>query len=280
MTDAPLLVAKDIVVEFPGARRGLVGRRSRTRALQSVSVQVAVGETVGLVGESGSGKSTLAKTVLGLQARTSGEIEWEGEAVGFRADRVRRAASKRAQLVFQNPYASLDPSQSVERALGEVLRVRHGLTGTAARARIVELLDSVHLPAGSASRLPSEFSGGQRQRVVIARALAAEPRLLVCDEALSALDVSTQVRMLDLLRELRAQRGLALLFIGHDLGVVREISDRILVMRRGAIVEAGSAEQVYSRPKVRYTQALIASIPVADPAVQRRRREERLARQG
>ncbi len=277
---APLLSVRDAVVEFDGPRPANVfARRPRIQALRSVSVQIAPGETVGLVGESGSGKSTLAKAILGIVPLAGGEISWNGAPVRTARD-VRHAASRHAQLVFQDPYSSLNPMMTVRDALVEVLKTRAGRDTASARAGAAELLDAVHLPRTALDRYPSEFSGGQRQRIVIARAIAARPALLVCDEPLSALDVTTQARMIELLDQLRRDLGMAMLFIGHDLSVVRRLSDRMLVMYGGEVVEQGDSADVIDRPANPYTRRLIASIPVADPAVQRARRAERIAAAG
>ena len=272
----PLLSVDDLTVEFDMPRTGgLFGRRKKTQALKSVSMQIGPGETVGLVGESGSGKSTLAKAVLGIVPIASGSIVWNGTPTQSPAD-IRRAATKHAQLVFQDPFSSLNPMMTVRSTLIEVLTTRGDLGRAAAGRRAAELLDAVQLPSNALSRYPSEFSGGQRQRIVIARALATSPELLVCDEALSALDVTTQAKMITLLTQLKDDLGMAMLFIGHDLSVVRHLSSRMLVMYHGEIAEQGPADEVYENPRNPYTQRLVASIPVADPAVQRKRRQFRM----
>ncbi len=275
-----LVEGKAVCVRFPGPRSSnRFARRGQADALIDIDVRVAVGETVGIVGESGSGKSTLAKTLLGLVPRSSGTIAWSGVAAPMSAEGVRRLATRDAQLVFQDPFGSLNPMMTVLSAIAEVLR-RRGRTRRDAAAEARSLIEAVHLPASSLDRYPSEFSGGQRQRIVIARALAASPRLLVCDEPLSALDVSTQSRMIALFIELRERYGMAMLFIGHDLAVVHQLSDRMLVMHHGCVVEQGAADDVYLRPREAYTQKLIESIPVPDPAVQRARRARRFAASG
>lgn len=272
-----LLSIQNLDVHFRGPRTSMFSRHTQVQALKSVSLSLSQGETVGLVGESGSGKSTLAKTALGLVPISSGSITWDGTELPRNLAHARHLASGYAQMIFQDPYSSLNPIQSVGSAIGEVLAVRMKLRQGELNKRKIELLDAVHLPKSALDRYPAEFSGGQRQRIVIARALAAEPKVLVCDEPLSALDVTTQTRMIGLLIELRERTGMAMLFIGHDLSVVHHLSDRMLVMYRGEIVEQGTADDVYLRPKNAYTQRLLASIPVADPNIQRARRVSRLA---
>ena len=273
----PIVHGTGIDVRFPGPRPpNPFAKRPKVDALIDVSVTVHEGETVGVVGESGSGKSTLAKTLLGLVQRDSGEIVWEGEEVPLDASAVRKRASQTAQLIFQDPFGSLNPMITVRAALTEVLTKR-GRSRRDADAEVQALVTSVHLPRSALDRYPTEFSGGQRQRIVIARALATRPQLLVCDEPLSALDVSTQARMIELFTELREQYGTAMLFIGHDLSIVHHLSDRMVVMHHGKVVEEGPADDVYLRPREAYTQRLIASSPRPDPALQRRRRLERAA---
>ncbi len=266
-----LLDVRDLTVRFR------TDRRTWLDALTSVSLSVAPGETLGLVGESGSGKTTLARTVLGLETPHSGTISLNGTVVdpSRRADRQR--LRRDVQMVFQNPYSALNPAMTVGAALREVLRHREDLSRPAAEARATELLDSVRIPASAMTRYPSEFSGGQRQRLVIARALAAGPELLICDEPLSALDVSTQAEIINLLRRLQRETGVAYLFIGHDLAVVRHISHRVAVLYRGELVEQGTADEVYSHPTHPYTRRLLASVPEPDPAAQRHKREQRKA---
>lgn len=265
-----LLEIKDLVTEFPMRGWG----KKPFRALQGINLEVAKGETLGLVGESGSGKTTLGRAVLGLAPVTEGSIIFEGRDLAAMSRQQRREMSDQLQVVFQDPYTSLNPAMSIEEILAEPLRVR-GASKSAANARIAELLDRVQLPADSGQRLPREFSGGQRQRVAIARALALNPRLIVCDEPVSALDLSTQARILDLFLELQEDTGVAYLFISHDLEVVRHISHRVAVMYRGEIVECGEAGQVTERPEHPYTRRLLMASPVPNPAEQKKRREER-----
>ncbi|MFE3454863.1 ATP-binding cassette domain-containing protein [Nonomuraea sp. NPDC059194] len=267
----PVLDVQDLVTEYPGR-----GWRARPfRVLHGVSLTVAPGETMGLVGESGSGKTTMGRAVLGLAPVTGGRILFEGDDISAASRRERRLLSRRMQVVFQDPYTSLNPAMNIEEILTEPLLVQ-GESKSDARRRITELLDRVHLPADSRTRLAREFSGGQRQRVAIARALALQPRLIVCDEPVSALDLSTQARILDLFLELQEASEVAYLFISHDLDVVRHVSHRVAVMYHGNIVEYGEAEQVTTAPTDPYTRKLLLASPVANPVEQRQRRAERI----
>jgi ABC-type glutathione transport system ATPase component len=266
----PLLVVKDLVVEYPA--KGV--RRRAFRALKGVSIDIRPGETVGLVGESGSGKSTLGRAVLGLAPVTSGSIKFSGREIGHLHPRERRAMASEIQVVFQDPYSSLNPSLTIEQTLTEPLMVQRVPKKDAA-ARVRNLLDQVKLPRDALTRLPREFSGGQRQRIAIARALALSPTLVVCDEPVSALDLSTQARVLDLFKEIQESTGVAYLFISHDLTVVRHLSHRVAVMYHGEIVENGDGNQVTARPTHPYTQRLLLASPVPDPARQEQRRLER-----
>ncbi|GIM90083.1 ATP-binding cassette domain-containing protein [Paractinoplanes toevensis] len=265
-----LLEVRDIVVDYPV--KGF--RKPPFRALGGVSLEVGPGECVGLVGESGSGKTTLGRAVLGLAPVTSGSITYRGREISRLRHRERRALAADLQVVFQDPYTSLNPSLTIEQILTEPLIARK-TDKQLARRRVRELLDAVHLPSDAGNRLPREFSGGQRQRVAIARALALDPKLIVCDEPVSALDLSTQARVLDLFKEIQARTGVAYLFVSHDLDVVRYLSHRVAVMYRGEIVEWGPASQVTVRPEHPYTQRLFLAAPVADPAKQEQRRAER-----
>ena len=264
-----LLEVSNLVVEFPGRRR-----RPPFRALKGVSIDIGPGETVGLVGESGSGKTTLGRAILGLAPVTSGEITFQGSSIVGLGKAERRAVSRDLQAVFQDPYTSLNPALTIEDILAEPLTVQ-GIAGKEARSRVRELLDAVGLPADAAGRRPNEFSGGQRQRVAIARALALRPKLIVCDEPVSALDLSTQARVLDLFIEIQERTGVAYLFISHDLAVVRHISHRVAVMYHGEIVESGDGDQVTARPEHPYTQRLFMAAPVPDPDQQEERRVAR-----
>ncbi|MCJ1671886.1 dipeptide/oligopeptide/nickel ABC transporter ATP-binding protein [Rathayibacter sp. VKM Ac-2929] len=267
-----LLDVKDVVVEYPG--KGF--RAKPFQALKGVSLDIRPGETVGLVGESGSGKTTLGRAVLGLAPVTGGEILYNKRDIAHLDRRQRRGLSSEIQVVFQDPYTSLNPSLTIEQILVEPLTVRK-VDAKVASKRVRELLDQVGLPQSAADRLPREFSGGQRQRIAIARALALEPRLIVCDEPVSALDLSTQARVLDLFTEIQERTGVAYLFVSHDLAVVRHLSHRVAVMYHGEIVEWGDGDQVTSRPEHAYTQRLFLAAPVADPVRQATRREERRA---
>lgn len=265
-----LLQVDDLRVAFPGR-----GWRARpVEVLHGVSLEVAPGETLGLVGESGSGKTTIGRAVLGLVNPSGGSIRFDGREITRLSPSARRAMARDIQVVFQDPYTSLNPSMTVGDILAEPLTVQ-GMSGRDARTRVRTLLDSVELPADAANRLPREFSGGQRQRVAIARALAPEPRLIVCDEPVSALDLTTQAVVLDLLIDIQQRTGVAYLFISHDLTVVRHISHRVAVLYRGDLVETGPAAKVTSAPEHPYTQRLLLAAPVADPDEQARRRAAR-----
>jgi peptide/nickel transport system ATP-binding protein len=266
-----IVEVNDLHVEYPGR-----GRRRPKRVIAGVDLSIAQGETLSLVGESGSGKSTIGRALLGLVPVSAGTIRYDGTDITHMTRRGRRVNTSGLQAIFQDPYSSLNPAMTVEDILIEPLIVRGA---TDARSRVKELLDSVQLPKDSGARLASEFSGGQRQRIAIARALALNPRLIVCDEPTSALDVSTQARVLALLRELQQRTGVAYLFISHDLGVVRNISDRISVLRHGKIVETGPTARVTSDPEHPYTRKLLLATPVTDPVQQARRREARHAMQ-
>ena len=263
-TDA-LLSVRDLRKHFP-VRSPVLRRKVGTiHAVDGVSFTIAPGETLGLVGESGSGKSTTARVVLRLIDPTSGAVEFDGTDLtalsGTRLRRVRR----NLQMVFQDPFTSLDPRQTVHAIVGEPLRVHDGLRGAALEQRVAELLGLVGLDRRVTSRYAYEFSGGQRQRIAVARALAPNPRLLVCDEPVSSLDVSTQSQVINLLAELQHELGLSYLFISHDLAIVRHVSHRIAVMYLGRIVEIGDVADVYERPAHPYTRALLAAIPLPDP---------------
>lgn len=259
---APLVRVSGATIDFPVRR---AGRRMTVRALDGVDLELRAGESLALVGESGSGKSTLARALLRLVDLTSGEIEIDGRPVAGLSPRQFRALRSRVQMVFQDPYSSLNPALRIGTNLEEPLRVHTRMTRRERAARVAELLEQVGLPADAAERYPDEFSGGQRQRIAIARALALEPELIVCDEAVSALDVSTQNQVLSLLRDLRRARGLTYLFITHDLAIVRHIADRVAVMYLGRVVEEGPTERVFTAPAHPYTRALLAAVPVPDP---------------
>lgn len=265
-----LLEVDDLRVAFPG--RGL--RARPTEVLHGVSLSIAPGEVLGLVGESGSGKTTIGRAVLGLVKVSGGGIRFKGQDITHADAKVRRALAREIQVVFQDPYSSLNPALTVGDTLSEPLIVQ-GATSRDARAKVRTLLDQVGLPKDAAERLPREFSGGQRQRVAIARALAPEPQLIVCDEPVSALDLSTQALVLDLLLDIQRRTGVSYLFISHDLAVVRHVSHRVAVIYKGDIVESGPARTVTLDPEHPYTQRLLLAAPVADPANQEKRRAER-----
>jgi ABC-type glutathione transport system ATPase component len=266
----PLLVVDRLEVEYPV--KGF--RRKPFRALKGVSLDILPGECVGLVGESGSGKTTLGRAVLGLAPVTGGSIRFKGAEIGHLTRRQRRELSSDIQVVFQDPYSSLNPSLTIEQSLTEPLRVKK-VSAVDASQRVRKLLDQVGLPSNAATRLPREFSGGQRQRIAIARALALSPQLIVCDEPVSALDLSTQARVLDLFKDIQEQTGVAYLFVSHDLAVVRHLSHRVAVMYRGEIVEYGPGDKVTSDPEHPYTQRLLLAAPVPDPVLQEQRRADR-----
>ena len=272
----PLLRVEGLCKRFP-IRRGILVERTVdwVRAVEDVSFEIRAGETLGLVGESGSGKSTTGYCVLQLLRPTAGSVRFQGvELTELAGDELRRTR-RDMQIVFQDPYSSLDPRMTVGDIVAEPLVV-HGVgTRRERRSRVSELLEVVGFDPRFTNRYPHEFSGGQRQRIGIARALALSPRLIVCDEPVSALDVSIQAQILNLLKDLQREFDLAYLFIAHDLAVVRSMSDRIAVMHRGRIVEAGDAERVYSEPRERYTQALLSAVPVPDPRKMRERKVRR-----
>jgi ABC-type glutathione transport system ATPase component len=254
---APLLEIRDLKLYYPGPD-------GPVRAVDGVSLAVFRGETLALVGESGSGKSTLARAAVGLEAPTEGSVQFAGAPVLPFPHPSRRALAKRMQMVFQDPDASLNPRRDVLATLREPLDLHQRLTAAARDERVRDLLVEVGLDPALRRRYPHELSGGQKQRVCIARALAVEPELLVCDEAVSALDVSIQAQILNLLVELREKRGLSYLFITHDLRVVRQIADRIAVMSRGKLVEVASADQLFAAPADPYTRLLLAAVPVPE----------------
>ena len=274
MSQQALLQVKDLRVNFPQ------GRGKVFQALKGISLDIQPGETVGLVGESGSGKTTVGRVILGLTEATSGDVWFEGENITHASRERRRTLGRDIQVVFQDPYGSLNPARTIGDTLAEPLMNDKSLSRNDIEERVAEVLQQVGMPADTASRYPSMFSGGQRQRIAIARAVIAKPRLIVCDEPVSALDLSVQAQVLNLLKSLQQSMGLAMLFISHDLTVVRHVSHRTVVLYRGDIVEQGDAGQVHDHPEHPYTRALLAAAPVPDPLIQRERRAQfDLARQ-
>ncbi len=269
----PLLEVTDLVKHFPIKRGTLVEREvDQVRAVDGISFEIESGETLGLVGESGSGKSTACRAVLQLLEPTSGSVKFEGEEIAGLGWRRMRPLRREMQMIFQDPYASLNPRKRIGQIVGEPLKRQGVAKGADLRRRVQELLDRVGLSPEHYNRYPHEFSGGQRQRIGIARAIALKPKLVVCDEPVSALDVSIQAQIVNLLDDLQDEFGLAYLFVAHDIGVVRHISDRIAVMHHGKIVEQGSADQVCENPRDEYTKKLLAAVPIPDPRESRERR--------
>jgi len=275
--DTPLVELDDLRVWFP-IKQGVVLDRhvGDVKAVDGVSLTIERGETLGLVGESGCGKSTVGRAMLRLYEPTGGRVVFEGVDVTHLSESELRPLRRRMQMVFQDPYASLNPRHSVGRTIGEPLRV-HGIARRGeADTRVREILEVVGLPQDAANRYPHEFSGGQRQRIGLARALALNPALVVCDEPVSALDVSIQAQIVNLLEHLQQEFGLTYLFIAHDLAVVRHISDRIAVMYLGKIVEVAPADDLYDNPLHPYTLTLLSAIPIPDPVVERTRKSIRV----
>jgi ABC-type oligopeptide transport system ATPase subunit len=274
--DGALLTVTDLEKHFP-VRKGLIIERTvgHVKAVDGVSFSIPAGKTLGLVGESGSGKSTTGYCILQLTKPTSGSIRFDGRELTQMGGEQLRKVRQDMQIVFQDPYSSLDPRMTVGNIVSEPLEV-HGMgTRKSRRETVRRLLEVVGFNPNFTNRYPHEFSGGQRQRIGIARALALSPKLIVCDEPVSALDVSIQAQILNLLKDLQRDFGLTYLFISHDLAVVRTMADEIAVMNRGKLVEVGPAEQVYSNPKDEYTKALFTAVPVPDPRRQRERKAER-----
>jgi oligopeptide transport system ATP-binding protein len=275
-TNGSILTVNDLHKHFP-IRKGLLWERTvgEVRAVDGVSFDIPEGKTLGLVGESGSGKSTTGYCILQLLRPTSGSIRFMGKELTELKGEALRRMRREMQIVFQDPYSSLDPRMTVGNIVSEPLEV-HGIGTRRSRGETVRrLLEVVGFNPNYTNRYPHEFSGGQRQRIGIARALALNPKMIVCDEPVSALDVSIQAQILNLLKDLQRDFGLTYLFISHDLAVVRTMSDEIAVMNRGELVEVGPAEEVYLRPRDEYTKALFAAVPVPDPRRQRERKAER-----
>jgi oligopeptide transport system ATP-binding protein len=267
-----LLEVKNLKVHYP-VKHGLFSRvRQHVKAVDDVSFTIQPGETLGLVGESGCGKTTLGRAIVKLVEPTAGSIFFEDEDIAQLNGAELRARRRKFQMIFQDPYGSLNPRMTVSQIIGEAIDIHKLAESAAARQkRILELLQAVGLDAVHAQRYPHEFSGGQRQRIGIARALAVEPKLIVCDEPVSALDVSVQAQIINLLQDLQQERGLAYLFIAHDLAVVEHISRRVMVMYLGKVVELAEASAIISAPKHPYTQALISAVPEVDPDTKRKR---------
>ncbi|GAB3722233.1 ABC transporter ATP-binding protein [Nocardiopsis oceani] len=275
--EEPLLRVQDVSQRFK-VRGGLWGRASDFWAVKGVSFDLYRGETLGVVGESGSGKSTLSRMVMRLLEPTEGTVEFEGTDITHMAERELRPLRKDVQMVFQNPYSSLNPRLTIGESIGTALKVQGEKNGKKIRSQVQELLERVGLEPNHYNRFPHAFSGGQRQRIAIARALILKPKLIICDEPVSALDVSTQDQVLRLLSELQDDFGLTFIFVAHDLAVVRQVSDRVAVMRKGEIVEMGDSDTVYESPQSDYTSQLLTAAPVLDPDEARDLRAERVAR--
>lgn len=269
---ANLLDVKDLVVHFP-VRGGVIGRTvAKVHAVDGVSLSLAAGETLGLVGESGCGKTTLGRAILRLIKTTGGQVLFENHDILTMRRHELKKTRQRMQMVFQDPYAALNPRKTILDLVGEGL-VEHGLVHSRQEKeeRVLAILAQVGIGAESLYRFPHEFSGGQRQRICIARSISLNPLLLVCDEAVSALDVSIQVQIIDLLKQLQQDMGMAYLFIGHDLAVVKSISDRIAVMYLGQVVELASANVLFTSPRHPYTRALLSAVPIPDPKTKKQR---------
>jgi len=268
-----ILKVENLVKYFP-IMRGVVIQRQvgAVHAVDDISFDLRKGETLGLVGESGCGKSTTGRTILQLYKPTSGKVFFEGADLVHTHGENLRKMRRRMQMIFQDPYASLNPRMTVEEIIGEPLVVHNAARGAEIRDRVKELLNLVGLSSGLVDRYPHEFSGGQRQRIGVARALALQPALIVCDEPISALDVSIQAQVVNLLEDLQDKFELTYLFIAHDLSMVRHISDRVAVMYLGVIVELANREELYKHPLHPYTQALLSAVPIPDPEIEERRR--------
>lgn len=265
-TTAPVLKVEGLTKRFGHGRNAHL-------ALDNLSFELQQGEVLGLVGESGSGETTAIRCLMGLEHATSGALEFRGKRV-WEGDRATDAAFRRdVQLIFQDPFSSLDPRMTVRQILEEPMAVLGGWTATQRRDRILELLSIVGLSPEHLNRYPRHFSGGQRQRIAIVRALTTEPNVLLCDEPVSALDVSVQAQVLNLLRDMQRKLGLSIVFVAHDLAVVKYLCSRIVVLHHGVVAEQGTVEQVYDDPQADYTRALLDAIPIPDPLIERERRE-------
>jgi oligopeptide transport system ATP-binding protein len=273
----PLVEVTDLVKHFPIKEGLLIDREvGQVRAVDGISFRIERGQTLGLVGESGSGKSTACRTMLQLLKPSAGSVRFEGQEIAGLSRRQLRPLRREMQMIFQDPYASLNPRQRVGQIVGSPLKLQDDASGTELRRRVQELLERVGLSPEHYNRYPHEFSGGQRQRIGIARAIALKPKLVVADEPVSALDVSIQAQIINLLDDLQDELGLTYLFVAHDIGVVRHISDRIAVMHDGKIVEEGTADQVCEHPGDDYTKELLAAVPIPDPRESRERRQASL----
>lgn len=273
MTNQNVNEKKDTLIQVRNLKKYFqVGKNATLKAVDDVSFDILKGETLGLVGESGCGKTTCGRTVMGLYEATAGEILFDGHDVSKLNKKEKKDFARRAQIIFQDPYASLNPRMTVGDIIGEGIDIHNLYTGQERTNRIFELLQLVGLNKEHASRFPHEFSGGQRQRIGIARALAIEPDFIVCDEPISALDVSIQAQVVNLLIKLQNELGLTYLFIAHDLSMVKHISDRVGVMYLGTMVELASSADLYDKPLHPYTQALLSAIPVPDPEVERNKK--------
>lgn len=275
----PLLEVTDLVKHFP-IRSGVVVDREvgRVRAVDGVSLTLHAGETLGLVGESGCGKSTLCRAILQLTTPTSGSVRFAGEELVGRSRRELRPVRRQIQMVFQDPFASLNPRRRIGQIIGDPIELYGLADGAGVKRRVQDLLDRVGLRAEHYNRFPHEFSGGQRQRIGIARALALQPKVIIADEPVSALDVSVQAQIINLLEDLQAEFGLSYLFVAHDLGVVRHVSDRVAVMYLGKVVEIADADELYRAPVHPYSNALLSAVPIPDP--RRNAARERIVLEG
>ncbi len=269
LASRPLLTVDGLVKRFGS------GNRTHT-AVDKVSFELRAGEVLGLVGESGSGKSTTVRCLMGLERPDAGTLDYDGINLRRLTYAQQRRFRSEVQMVFQDPYSSLNPRMTIGRIVAEPLRVNTKLSSSARRDRVVEMLELVGLGAEHLDRYPRSFSGGQRQRIAIARALVSGPRVLVCDEPVSALDVSVQAQVLNLLKDMQEKLSLSVLFIAHDLAVVRYLCDRLVILQNGVAVEQGSRDEVYGDPQHPYTRALLEAVPRADPAGERMRRQSRL----
>src|SRR5829696_630718 len=268
----PLLEVQGLVVEYRAGRTSF-------RAVDRVDLTIAEGETLGLVGESGSGKTTIGRAILGLVPVSQGSIHFEGRDWGRLSASERRLLGTRLRVVFQDPYRSLNPTKPIERSLTEMLSTVPDMSKADKRARAREMLERVGMEPDSAFRFPSQFSGGQRQRIAIARALMSHPRLIICDEPVSALDLSIQAQILNLLTDLQRDLGVAYLFVSHDISVIRRMSQRVAVLYRGRVMETGPAQTVCSTPRHPYTRKLLDAVPIPDPVAQAEHRARRLERE-